>query len=67
MHAKLVKCIGQRKYNMEVGYRQQFFISCLYPLFALLTLAFGAMPVTATIIAYAQQTTRRTAIYMTAE
>jgi hypothetical protein len=65
IHAKLIKRIWQSKYHMEVGYRQQFFFSCLYPIFALFALAFGTMTVTATVITYTKQATTAATIYMT--
>jgi hypothetical protein len=64
MHAKLIKCVGKGKYNMEVWYRQQFFFSCLYPIFAVFALAFGTMTVTATVITYTKQATTAATIYM---
>jgi hypothetical protein len=41
---------------MEVGYRQQFIFTSLYPFFALLALAFRAMTITTTVIADTKQT-----------
>src|SRR5215212_4046211 len=51
MHAKLIERIRKGKNYMKVWYRQKFFLSCLYPFFALFTLTFRAMTVTAAIIA----------------
>jgi hypothetical protein len=39
---------------MEIWYRQQFFFSCLYPLFTVFALAFRAMAVTTAIVADAK-------------
>jgi hypothetical protein len=41
---------GQRKYDVEVGSRQQFGFSCFNPTLPWYVLAGGAMPVTARVI-----------------
>src|SRR5678815_5033738 len=64
---ELVSGVRQCEHNMEVGHRQQFVFPCLYPCFPLSTLAFGAMTITATIIADAQMATGGTSIGMAAQ
>src|SRR5437867_3283253 len=65
MHARTVQCFRQCKDHMKVTYRQQFCFSCSNPLFALRCLAFGTMPVAATIIRDTNMATVITAINMT--
>src|SRR5215210_3432578 len=65
IQTQLVKGIRKGKDYMKIRDRQEFFFSCLYPFFPVISLAFRAMPVPAAIIADRKQSTVCTTINMT--
>jgi hypothetical protein len=64
---KIVKPGWKSKNNMIIGAWKQVLRSTVYPLYALMSLAFGAMPVPATIIADNDGTALITCINMTSQ
>ena len=67
LHGQSVNAIGQSKNNMEIRYRQELAVPCLYPVFAVSALAFWTVPVTAAVVADADVPTFITGIDMTTQ
>ena len=66
-HRDGMQTIGQREYDMEIFDRDNLFPAELYPLLALLVLAFGAMSVPAAVVADMYVTALGTHLYMSAK
>ncbi len=63
-HTNPVECLGNRKNNMVMLYCQNTFDSVFYPKTVFNSLAFGAVPVSATVVSYMLPATMITAIFM---
>src|SRR5690606_1355965 len=67
LQSQSVQCRRQRKHYMVVGAGQEVCFTLLYPCFSFMPLAFGTMPVAATIITDADVATSVAGIYMPAQ